>query len=188
MRASQGHRIGATTPSAHTPEHLKLNFELTNNAGWAEATAALRATTQAAIDLGVTYVAGAVSKLLFEEDSGTCYGVILEDGSEIKASKIILATGANTAKIIADSAPHRKDIQVDDRITGAAVVTGAVRLNDAQMKHYGSMPVFIHRVGKLFHLVLSSCFVNVWRPPASVLSYIGPIQSRSLYRPMKVEV
>ena len=93
-------------------------------------------------------MAGAVSKLLFDESSGSCYGVSLEDGKEFIATKIVLATGANTAKIIADSAPDRKDIQVEDRITGAAVVTGAVRLNDAQMKHYGSMPVFIHRVGE----------------------------------------
>jgi hypothetical protein len=109
----------------------------------------------------VTYVAGAVSKLLFDKSSGSCYGVSLENGEEFIATKIVLATGANTAKIIADSAPDRKDIQVEDRITGAAVVTGAVRLTDAQMKHYGSMPVFIHRVGESLGVLI---YISGGRP------------------------
>lgn len=118
------------------------------SSGWAEATSALRAATQAAVELGVTYVEGAVSKLLFDGD-GDCFGIETQDGRQLKASNIVLATGANTPRILADSAPDRPKIQVDNRIVGAAVVTGAVRLTDVQMKHFGSMPVFIHRGGKI---------------------------------------
>jgi sarcosine oxidase/L-pipecolate oxidase len=116
--------------------------------GWAEATSAMRAATQAAVDLGVTYVEGTVSKLLFDGE-GNCLGIETEDGRQLKASNIVLATGANTPKVLADSAPNRPEMQVGDRILGAAVVTGAVRLTDAQMEHFAKMPVFIHRGGDI---------------------------------------
>ena len=39
------------------------------------------------------------------------------------------------------------DIQVEDRIIGAAVFTGSVKLNPAQIEEYNDMPLLIHRVG-----------------------------------------
>jgi sarcosine oxidase/L-pipecolate oxidase len=116
--------------------------------GWAEATSALRGVTQAAVDLGVTYVEGTVSKLLFNSE-GDCLGIETEDGRRLNASNIVLATGANTPKILADSVPDRPEMQVGDRILGAAVVTGAVKLTDAQMEHFGKIPIMIHRGGDI---------------------------------------
>jgi sarcosine oxidase / L-pipecolate oxidase len=114
--------------------------------GWAEATAALKAATEAALSLGVHYVDSGASKLLFD-DNGHCCGVETEDGRSLRASHIILATGANTAKLIADSAPHRPEMQLEDRLLGCGVLTAAVKLTEEQADHFKAMPVFIHRVG-----------------------------------------
>ena len=114
--------------------------------GWAEAASSVKAVTQAAVDDGVEYVEGTVSRLLFD-DQGDCFGVELKDGRIVKASKLILSIGAGMAKLIADSAPERPDMQVDDRIIGAAVLTGFVKLTPSQIMEYKDMPLFLHRVG-----------------------------------------
>ena len=114
--------------------------------GWAEAATAVKTVIQSAVDDGVEYVEGTVTKLLFDKQ-GDCFGVELNDGQKIEASNVILSMGAGIAKLFADSAPNRSDIQVEDRILGAAVVTGLVKLNPAQIEEYKDMPLFIHRVG-----------------------------------------
>ena len=101
---------------------------------------------QSAVNDGVEYVEGTVTKLLFDEQ-GDCFGVELNGGQKLEASNVILSMGAGIAKLFADSAPDRSDIQVEDRIIGAAVVTGIVKLNPAQIEEYKDMPLFIHRVG-----------------------------------------
>lgn len=70
-------------------------------------------------------------------------------GRILSADKVILSTGAGTAKLLADSAPERKDLQSDDRITAAAVVTGFVQLSSEQMQRFKSAPVFVHAVGEV---------------------------------------
>ena len=50
---------------------------------------------------------------------------------EIVASDVILSMGAGIANLIPDSPPSKPDIQVEDLIIGAAVVTGSVKLNPA---------------------------------------------------------
>ena len=114
--------------------------------GWAEAATAVKTVIQSAVNDGVEYVEGTVTKLLFDEQ-GDCFGVELNGGQKIEASNVILSMGAGIAKLLADSAPDRSDIQVEDRIIGAAVVTGFVKLNAAQIEEYKDMPLFIHRVG-----------------------------------------
>ncbi len=106
----------------------------------------MKAATEAALALGVQYVATGASKLLFDEN-GHCCGVKTEDGRTLHASHVVLATGANTPKLIADSAPHRPEMQLEDRILGCGVITGAVKLTEKQADHFKAMPVFIHRVG-----------------------------------------
>lgn len=113
--------------------------------GWAEAKTAVRKVIEAAIDNGVKYISGDVDKLLFG-DSGACIGVQTSSG-DILAQKVILATGAGTAKLLADSAPDRPSLQSEDRITAAAVVTGVVRLDPTSI--YSKAPNFIHSVGEV---------------------------------------
>ncbi len=123
--------------------------------GWAEATAAVSAVIEAAVSSGVKCIPGDVAKLLFNENGG-CTGVETKDGSTISASKIILSTGAGTAKILADSAPNRPNLQSEDRITAAAVITGVVKLSPSQMKRFGKAPIFVHPVGEVLGKTISS--------------------------------
>lgn len=113
--------------------------------GWAEATTAVRKVIEVAIDNGVRYIMGDVEKLLFDE-SGACTGA-QTSSRDILAEKVILCTGAGTAKLLADSAPDRASLQSEDRITAAAVVTGVVRLDSASV--YTKAPNFIHSVGEV---------------------------------------
>lgn len=71
--------------------------------GWAEAARALKATIEAAVENGVHYVSAPVAKLILKD--GYCTGIRAEDGRNFTASKVILSTGAYTAKLLADSAP-----------------------------------------------------------------------------------
>ena len=95
--------------------------------GWAEAATSLRAVIAEAIKDGVEYVEGGISKLLVDP-RGECSRVDLSSGRTLEAGKIILAAGSKTTRILADSAPHRPKMHAGERIIGAAVVTGAVKL------------------------------------------------------------
>jgi len=60
------------------------------------------------------------------------------------ADKIVLSTGAGTAKLLAKSAPNRLELQSGNRITAAAVVTGIVQLSPEQKLRFENSPVFAH--------------------------------------------
>jgi sarcosine oxidase / L-pipecolate oxidase len=113
--------------------------------GWAEAAKALKALIDATLELGVKYVEGEVSTLTFNE-AGDCSGIQLNDGRASTADKIILSTGALTAKLIADSAPKRLELQVGDRIIAGAVITGIVNLSAQEGKKYTEIPVTVHGI------------------------------------------
>ena len=123
-------------------------------AGWADATSALKAVIAEAVRYGVDYVEGTVSRLLFD-DEGDCVGVELKDRLTLEAGKVILATGANTARILADSAPERQELQAGERMMAAAVVCGMVELTDEQVEVYKDIPLFLHRVGQVHGEILS---------------------------------
>ena len=116
--------------------------------GWAEATLAVKQVIDAAISNGVNYTQGDVELLNLDSD-GHCIGVKMKSGEVFDAEHIILSTGAGTAKLLADSAPDRKNLQVEDRITAAAVVTGVVKLDPHQKERFKCSPVFVHAVGEV---------------------------------------
>ena len=115
------------------------------DSGWAEATKALTAYTDATIEAGVKYAAADVDVLTFGRDGG-CTGVLTKGGENITADRIILATGAGTAQLIADSAPNRSELQVDGRLVAGAVVTGIVNPDPKDGKQYTEIPVTVHSV------------------------------------------
>ena len=96
------------------------------SSGWAEARKTLKAVIQAAVDAGVRYVADTVVSLEFSED-GSSTGLRTAAGETISATRTILCTGAGTAKLLADSAPDRDDLQVKERMVAAAICTGLIR-------------------------------------------------------------
>jgi sarcosine oxidase / L-pipecolate oxidase len=116
--------------------------------GWAEAMRAVREVIEAAISNGVKYVEGDVKTLVFNSN-GDCIGVTTTSGQVLSAERIILSTGAGTAKLLVDSAPDRKNLQVEDRITASAVVTGIVKLDEKQRERFKDAPVFIHGLSEV---------------------------------------
>ena len=116
------------------------------SSGWAEAARALKATIEAAVANGVHYVSAPVATLIIEDEC--CIGIRTEDGRTFSASKTILSTGAYTAKLLADSAPTRPELQVGDRITACAVCEVAVNLDPEQAKKFQNAAAFVLDVGK----------------------------------------
>lgn len=109
--------------------------------GWAEAECALKDTVQACVENGVHYVTASVAKLILKD--GACTGLLTEDGRTLTASKIILSTGAYTAKLLADSAPTQRELQVGDRIIAAGVCEAYVTLDPTQIQRFEDVPAFV---------------------------------------------
>jgi sarcosine oxidase/L-pipecolate oxidase len=108
----------------------------------------------AAVSAGVRYVEGDAASLTFNETGG-CTGVRLVDGSIATADKIVLSTGAGTAKLLADSCPKKPELQAGDRLTAACVITGIVRLNSQEKKQYIGIPVGVHAMNGIRGTLLS---------------------------------
>ncbi|KUJ24004.1 FAD/NAD(P)-binding domain-containing protein [Mollisia scopiformis] len=104
---------------------------LNESSGWAEASAALTKTIEHAVEAGVQYVGGDVEAVVFD-DQGASTGVRTTKGDVLSASHIILATGATTAKLIADSVPKRPEMQVAGRVVAAAICTAMTILSDEE--------------------------------------------------------
>lgn len=117
------------------------------NVGYAEADKALGAVIQAAVDLGVTYVTGEMASLAFGPEGShagantTCIGVNLVDGRRLTADKVMLATGARTAHLLAQSAPGNKDIHAGDRLLSTGAVSFYAKVHGAQREKLRNMPV-----------------------------------------------
>jgi sarcosine oxidase/L-pipecolate oxidase len=111
-------------------------------AGWVDAEQALRSIIQAAVDLGVEYITATVSKVAFN-DFGDCVGVQTSSGEYFEADRTVLCTGAYTAQLLADSAPQRKEIQVDGRMVAAAACMGLYSVPEDQMSKFANAPIII---------------------------------------------
>ena len=109
--------------------------------GWAEAARVLESTIAAAVENGVHYITASVASLVLDKRS--CTGVRTEDGRTFVADRVILATVAFTATVLADSAPKQAELQVDDRMTAAGVCEAAVNLDAEQVKKFSQGPAFV---------------------------------------------
>lgn len=115
-------------------------------AGWGEAENALRSVIQAAVDLGVQYIAATVYQTSFDA-FGACVGAQTTDGQVLTAERTVLCTGAHTAQLIADSAPDRPELQVSGRLVAAAAVMGAFRVPENQMDKFQDAPIVVKPMG-----------------------------------------
>ncbi|KUJ13036.1 sarcosine oxidase [Mollisia scopiformis] len=115
-------------------------------AGWGDAANALKSVIQAAIDLGVNYVAGSIGTITFAPD-GSATGLALDEGRILTGSKTILCTGAYTAELIADSAPERDEIQVKGRMVAAAAIMCAFKVPQEELSKFASAPIVISPMG-----------------------------------------
>lgn len=110
--------------------------------GWAEAEQALQSVVQAAIDLGVKYITATVSVVSFDKQ-GDCLGVQTRTGERFVADHTVLCTGAYTAQLLADSAPQRKEIQVDGRMVAASACMGLFKVPKDQVSKFKEAPVIV---------------------------------------------
>jgi sarcosine oxidase / L-pipecolate oxidase len=120
---------------------------INESSGWVEASQALKGVIDAAVSAGVKHIEADIACLEFD-DKGSCIGVRSAGGQTFSATNIILATGAGTAKLIADSAPNRADLHVGNRLTAAAIFTGTVKLDREEAERLRAGPVFLHAVGR----------------------------------------
>ena len=110
------------------------------NVGFAEADKALGAVVQAAIDHGVEYVLGEMSRLDFGT-AGECTGIELTDGRVLQADKVLMATGARTAPLLAQSAPKNKNLHVGHRLLATGAVSFHAKVRGAQQEKLAPIPV-----------------------------------------------
>jgi sarcosine oxidase/L-pipecolate oxidase len=110
------------------------------SAGFAEADKALGAVVQAALDHGANYVLGEMTRLEFGA-RGECTGVELRDGRVLRADKILMATGARTGAILAQSAPKNKKLHIGDRLLATGAVSFHAKLEGAQKQKFEPIPV-----------------------------------------------
>ncbi|KAF1965796.1 FAD dependent oxidoreductase [Bimuria novae-zelandiae CBS 107.79] len=112
--------------------------------GWANAGDALIAVTKKCIELGVKYVVAETESLTFDR-SGRCTGVRTKKGITLSASKVILCTGAFTAKLLeqAARASNKPDISAGGRIIAGGITTGMTRLDEESYKKFEHMPVAV---------------------------------------------
>jgi sarcosine oxidase/L-pipecolate oxidase len=122
------------------------NIFLNRQSGWADAKDALAALINEAVKAGVKNVALDVQRLIIDKD-GAVEGVEDVNGKQLKADRVILCTGAYTAKLLADTAPDKKDWHVGNRLVAAAVVEGTLQLDPQRLEKFIKGPVFIHNVG-----------------------------------------
>lgn len=115
---------------------------INKTSGWAAAGDCLRAVTRETIKLGVKYVTAEVATLQFD-NHGHCYGIKTTTGDVLKASHIILSTGAFTPKLLELSAESSgiSDLRAGPRIVAAGITTGMTRLDDESFGRFAAMPV-----------------------------------------------
>lgn len=110
------------------------------NVGFAEADKALAAVVQAGIDLGVEYLVGEMDTLAFGLQ-GQCIGVTLKSGDTILADKVLMATGARTEPLLAQSAPMNKKLHSGDRVLATGAISFYAKLHGEKKAKFAPIPV-----------------------------------------------
>jgi len=123
--------------------------------GWAAAGDCLRAVTKRCLELGVKYVTAEVTALQFDR-ANRCTGLKTSSKNVLKASHIILSTGAYTPKLLelAAASSARADLSAGDRIVAGGITTGMTKLTDESYGRFANMPVGVQgytaKQGELF--------------------------------------
>lgn len=124
-------------------QDLKYGYQ-NLNAGWADAAGAIRALATHLSGLGVSFITGprgTLQSLIVDEKTQKILGVNVVRGSPIMASKVIMATGAWTARYLDD---------LDYHITGSAQPVGFIQLTAEEAQRLAKMPVAINVTSGVF--------------------------------------
>ncbi|KAI1630168.1 FAD dependent oxidoreductase [Exophiala viscosa] len=122
---------------------LKYGY-VNTNAGWADAAGAIRALATHLAGLGVSFITGprgTLQSLIVDDTGKKVLGVNVAQGSPIHASRVILATGAWTARYLDD---------LDYHITGSAQPLGFIQLTPEEGRRLANIPVSINTTSGVF--------------------------------------
>lgn len=104
-------------------------------AGWAKAGEAVERMAKAAQEKGVEYISGEkegyVRKLILDEKTGECKGVLTADGLQHEADIVVVAAGAWTPSLL----------DLKDQLTAKGHCVAHIQLTPEETKHYSSMPI-----------------------------------------------
>lgn len=115
---------------------------INKTSGWAAAGDCLVAVTRKTLELGVNYVVADIATLEFD-GRDCCTGVKTVSGQSLKASNVILCTGAFTPKLLEWSAASTglNDLRAGHRILAGGITTGMTKLDDKDYETFAEMPV-----------------------------------------------
>jgi sarcosine oxidase / L-pipecolate oxidase len=115
------------------------------SSGWADASLAVEAMMQHAISKGVRFEVGEVTELL--TSGQRLDGVRIADGTVFTASKILLATGAWTAWLMAaleEALKVKYEDSIDRQLFATGVCTTTFKLSQQEAEYYRQMPILIY--------------------------------------------
>ncbi|KAJ6007718.1 FAD dependent oxidoreductase [Penicillium herquei] len=140
-------KLGVQGLEKLTPEQIRSRFPAVKGlldgwnvnvwnptAGWAAAGQALERMASVFQQQGVEYISGEkgyARKLILDDNSQECKGVICADGTRHDADLVIIATGAWTPSLI--------DLQ--GQLTAKGHGVAHIQLTLAETKHYAAMPI-----------------------------------------------
>lgn len=120
-------------------EGAKLGHGYFNpEAGWVDAASATKAYLRVAESRGVKRVTGEVEELLLCEDGTGLSGVRLQDGTVLKAGKVVIAAGAWTSSLLS---PLEDKLRIADRdrverqVTAVGRLSAYYELSEDESKH-----------------------------------------------------
>jgi sarcosine oxidase/L-pipecolate oxidase len=115
-------------------------------AGWADAGAAVEKMMSEAVRRGVHYVCGDVQELVLDEKG--VRGVKSADTKVYGAEKVLLCTGAWTSQFLSkteDELNFNEEIRIEQQLSAAGVCVAHYKLSDEEAYELRNMPVFIYK-------------------------------------------
>lgn len=119
-----------------------LNGYLNPNAGWADAAGAIKAVATRLGELGVSFITGprGTLKSLIVNSRSQVVGVNVVSGPLLRASKVIMATGAWTNRYL----------DLDHTVVGSAQPMGFIQLSPEEAQRLADIPVTINTTSGVF--------------------------------------
>lgn len=167
-----------------------------SSAGWADASSAVHAMMEKALENGVKYQVGEVEELVQSDSS---VSVRTRQGQTHTAAKVLLATGAWTPWLMAsleDKLAIAPENSIDQQLQAAGVCVAAFGLTEDEAQHYGQMPVLIYGVQgevlpptkeRLFKFTNSNTFRNTLHHPAGKKISVPTTDQHSVPPGLKAE-
>ena len=160
------------------------------SSGWADASLAVKVMMQDAVSKGVRFEVGEASELV--TSGGRLDGVRTADGRIFTANKILLATGAWTAWLMApleNALQIKYEDSIDRQIFTTGVCTATFKLSQQEAEYYSQMPILIYgsqgevmppNRNRLFKFTNANTFTNTERHPSGRRISVPPFQDQTV--------